>query len=156
MLADMTFTEREMAYLHEQPLGRVATVGPDGAPQVNPVAFWLDATNHRIEFSGPFLKNSQKFRNLSADPRISFVVDDIAAEPVGPGGQTGRGLEIRGHAELLTLERAPRKGFSADLIRIHPRRVIAWNIDGPGRNARTVSVPGSANVTRRQDRAGSL
>jgi pyridoxamine 5'-phosphate oxidase family protein len=132
----MTFTEQEIAYLREQGLGRVATIGPSGEPQVNPVAFWLDSVNHRIEFSGPFLRNSQKFANLRADPRVSFVVDDIAPEPVGPGGQTGRGLEIRGHAELLSLESPPRQGFSADLIRIHPHRVIAWNLDGPGRNAR--------------------
>ena len=134
----MIFTVTELRYLVEQPLGRLATVGPDGAPQVNPVAYWLSTDNHVIEVSGPQLGASQKFRNIRADPRISFVVDDIATEPVGPGGQTGRGLEIRGDAELLSLNRPPREGFSRDLIRLHPRRVIAWNLDGPGRNARNV------------------
>jgi pyridoxamine 5'-phosphate oxidase family protein len=132
----MIFTDVELRYLIAQPLGRLASIGPDGAPQVNPVAFWMNADNHTIEVSGPQLRTSQKFRNIQADPRISFVVDDMATEPVGPGGQTGRGLEIRGRAELLTLDRPPMKGFSTDLIRIHPRRVIAWNLDGPGRNAR--------------------
>jgi pyridoxamine 5'-phosphate oxidase family protein len=138
----MAFTETELEYLVAQPLGRVATVGPAGDPQVNPVAFWVDTDAHTIEFSGPHLGTSQKFSNLRADPRISFVVDDMASEPVGPGGQTGRGLEIRGRAELLSRDRPLRPGFSRDLIRIHPRRVIAWNLDGPGRNARNVTPPG--------------
>jgi pyridoxamine 5'-phosphate oxidase family protein len=135
----MTFTEIELAYLIAQPLGRVATIGPDGAPQVNPVAFFLDSDAHLLEFSGPHLRASQKYRNLLADPRISFVVDDMASEPVGPGGQTGRGLEIRGVAEILRIEQPRMEGFSRDLVRIHPRRVIAWNLDGPGGNARNVS-----------------
>jgi len=135
----MIFTETELRYLVEQPLGRVATIGPRGEPQVNPVAYWVDTDAHRIEISGPALRASRKFRNLEADPRISFVVDDMASEPVGPGGQTGRGLEIRGVAELLTLDRPLREGFSAELIRIHPRRVIAWNLDAPGGNARNVT-----------------
>jgi pyridoxamine 5'-phosphate oxidase family protein len=29
-------------------------------------------------------------------------------------------------------------GFSDDLIRIHPRRLVAWNLDGPGPNIRDV------------------
>lgn len=134
----MAFTDIELAYLVTQPLGRVATIGPDGSPQVNPVAFVVDTTAHRIEFSGPFIRRTRKYRNLLADPRISFVVDDMADEPVGPGGQTGRGLEIRGNAELLELDEPIREGFAHDLIRIHPRRVIAWNLDGPGPNARDV------------------
>jgi pyridoxamine 5'-phosphate oxidase family protein len=134
----MTFTKPELAYLIDQPLGRVATIGPGGEPHVNPVAYWVDTEAHTIEFSGPFLARSQKFRNLAADPRISFVVDDMADHPVGPGGQTGRGIEIRGRAELLSLDQPPRDGFSSELVRIHPARVIAWNIDGPGPNRRDV------------------
>lgn len=136
----MIFSETELRYLVEHPLGRLATVGPNGAPQVNPVTFWMGADQHTIEIGGPRLSASQKFRNIQADPRISFVVDDLATEPVGPGGQTGRGLEIRGDAELLSVDRPPLSGFSRDLIRLHPRRVIAWNLDGPGRNARGVAA----------------
>lgn len=135
----MTFTETELAYLIDQPLARVATIGPGGEPQVNPVAYWVDTEAHTIEFSGPFLANSQKYRNLSTDPRISFVVDDIAGDPVGPRGQRGRGIEIRGRAELVSLDQPPRAGFSRELVRIHPTRVIAWNLDGPGPNRRDVA-----------------
>jgi pyridoxamine 5'-phosphate oxidase family protein len=84
---------------------------------------------------------SQKFRNVQADPRISFVVDDLATpeESLGPHGQLGRGLEVRGLAEMLVIEQPLMEGFSNELLRIHPRRVIAWNLDGPGMHARDVA-----------------
>jgi pyridoxamine 5'-phosphate oxidase family protein len=30
-------------------------------------------------------------------------------------------------------------GFSSEMIRIRPRRIIAWNLDGPGPNFRDVA-----------------
>ncbi|MBA9004822.1 PPOX class F420-dependent oxidoreductase [Thermomonospora cellulosilytica] len=133
----MVFTEAERAYLTEQPLGRLATLGPTGWPQVKPVAFWTRADV--IEIGGPGLSGGRMYRNVRADPRISFVVDDMADHPVGPGGQTGRGIEIRGRGELLTVERPLLEGFTKDVLRIHPRRIVAWNIDGPGPNIRDVT-----------------
>lgn len=130
----MTFTDAELAYLDYQPLARLATIGRYG-PQVNPVAYRVNADG-TIDIGGPALADSQKYLNLKADPRASLVVDDNAPEPVGPGGQRGRGLEIRGQAELLVVEPPLLDGFSHDVIRIHPRRILAWNIDGPGSNFR--------------------
>jgi pyridoxamine 5'-phosphate oxidase family protein len=40
----MAFTEEEAAYLRSQPLARIATVGPDGQPDVTPVGFEFDGT----------------------------------------------------------------------------------------------------------------
>ena len=130
------FTDVERGYLRTQGLGRLATIGPDGAPQNLPVAYWVNAADETIDIGGPALGDSQKFRNITADPRVSFVVDDIATaeESVGPGGQRGRGLEIRGRAETTVVEQPLMQGFSREVIRIHPRRVIAWNLDGPGPN----------------------
>ncbi len=136
-----TFTNVERQYLRTQGLGRLATIGHDGAPQNLPVAYWVNAADDTIDIGGPALGESQKFRNITADPRVSFVVDDIATaeESVGPGGQRGRGLEIRGRAETLVVKQPLMHGFTNDVIRIHPRRVIAWNLDGPGLNARHVT-----------------
>ena len=133
-------TEVERRYLRARRLGRLATVGPDGAPQNLPVAYWMNGADDTIDIGGPALSDSQKFRNIKADPRVSFVVDDIAPaeESVGPGGQRGRGLEIRGSAETLDVEEPLMDGFTKDVIRIHPRRVVAWNLDGPGPNIRDV------------------
>ena len=134
------FTDAERAYLGAQGLGRLATIGPTGAPQVNPVAYWTTDGADTIDIGGPALRESQKFRNIQSDPRTSFVVDDLATaeESLGPGGQRGRGLEIRGRAETLVVEEPLMQGFTREVIRIHPRRVIAWNLDGPGPNIRDV------------------
>jgi len=74
----MIFTDAEYAYLAGHPLGRLATIGPDGAPMIHPVAFRLDAGGGTIHIGGPALARSQKFRNVLADPRVSLAVDDQA------------------------------------------------------------------------------
>jgi pyridoxamine 5'-phosphate oxidase family protein len=38
----MIFTDAEARYLGEQALGRLATIGPTGAPQSHPVTFWMN------------------------------------------------------------------------------------------------------------------
>jgi len=145
----MVFTDAEYAYLAGHPLGRLATVGPDGAPQVHPVALWLNEAAGTLDIGGPALARSQKFRNVQADPRVSLVVDDQAATP-NPIGQTGRGIEVRGQAEIVTLDPPLTPGFSSETLRIFPHRIIAWNIGefapAPGRlphlqgyNSRNVS-----------------
>jgi pyridoxamine 5'-phosphate oxidase family protein len=123
----MVFADAEYTYLAEHPLGRLATIGPDGAPQIHPVAFWLNDGTGTIDIGGPALTRSQKFRNIQADPRVSFVVDDQAGTP-NPIGQTGRGIEVRGHAEIVMLDPPLIAAFSHETVRIHPRRIIAWNI----------------------------
>jgi pyridoxamine 5'-phosphate oxidase family protein len=135
----MTFTAAERDYLGDRRPGHLATIGPGGSPQVKPIAFLLNDGLGAIDIGGPDLTRSQKYRNIQADPRVAFVLDDEAEEPVGPGGQRGRGLEIRGIAELLTIEEGLLPGFSKDVIRVRPRRIIAWNIDAPGPNIRDVS-----------------
>jgi pyridoxamine 5'-phosphate oxidase family protein len=123
----MVFTDAEYVYLAGHPLGRLATIGPDGAPQVHPVALWLDKADGTIHIGGPALARSQKFRNVQADPRVSLVVDDQAETP-NPIGQTGRGIEVRGRAEIVMLDPPLIAGFSNETLRIRPHRIIAWNI----------------------------
>jgi pyridoxamine 5'-phosphate oxidase family protein len=134
----MTFTELEHRYLSELALGRLATIGPAGSPQNHPVTYRVNAATGTIDIGGPQLSASQKFRNIQADPRVSLVIDDTAPVDVGPGGQRGRGLEIRGTVEVLEVDQPLIDGFSTDVLRIHPRRIVAWNLDGPGTNHRDV------------------
>ncbi len=94
-----------------------------------------------IEFGGPDLSRSRKLRNIQADPRVSFIVDDVATleETLGPDGQRGRGIEVRGRAEIVPVGQPIMDGFSNELIRIHPHRILALNVNGPGLYARDVT-----------------
>jgi pyridoxamine 5'-phosphate oxidase family protein len=126
-----TYTEIERAYLLGQGLGRLATVGPNGEPQVRPVGFRLNEDG-TVDIGGPNLSASQKWRNAERDPAVAFVVDDMTPDEPGaykPGW--GRGVEIRGRAELLRDHEPPLAVgfFSNEVLRIHPDRVIGWNLE---------------------------
>ena len=140
------FTEKELEYLRGQPLGRLATVGPDGSPHVVPVGFRLDAEAEAIEIGGGALSSTKKWRDLQANSRAAFVVDDL--ESVNPW--TPRGLEVRGRAELHDEGgESFGPGWGSAWIRILPRRIMSWGIEGHAftdtgrRSARSVGEPGS-------------
>jgi pyridoxamine 5'-phosphate oxidase family protein len=140
------FTDPEYQYLIEHPLGRLATIGPDGAPQVHPVAFWVDLDTGVLKIGGAELTRSQKYRNVQADPRVSLVVDD-QSERANPIGQTGRGMEIRGFVEIVASVQPLVPGFSHETFHIHPRRIVRWNIGefGPSSDGRPHHLQGYAS-----------
>jgi len=129
-----TFTDAEVEYLNSQPLGRFATVGPDSRPHVMPVGVFYDPETQAIVIgSAADMAASKKYRDAQRRPDVAVVVDDLAA--VDPW--TPRGIEIRGRAETHTdggEEVGKRLGagfpFDRAWIRIRPRRILAWGIDG--------------------------
>lgn len=71
--------------LLERPLfAHLATIRPDGTPQVNPMWFFWDG--ERVRFTNSTKR--QKFRNVSANPEVALSIND----PERPY----RYLEIRG------------------------------------------------------------
>lgn len=140
----MSFIEKEITYLHSQRLGRLATIGSDGAPHNVPVGFRYNPALGTIDIGGLNLSKTRKFHDIQREPRVSFVVDDLAS--IDPW--TPRGIEIRGTAQALT-EGGKDFGphFGAELIRITPHRIIAWGIDTDafsGPNARNVHANDAA------------
>lgn len=131
------FTERELEYLREQRLGRLATVRPDGTVQNNPVGFGFNEELQTIDIAGRDMAASRKFRNVAAGSKVAFVVDDIASyDP-----WTVRCLEIRGDAEALTEPADSAAPIGGPIIRIHPRRVLGFGVDpgNPAAGIRTVA-----------------
>ncbi|MDP4511156.1 PPOX class F420-dependent oxidoreductase [Nonomuraea turcica] len=128
----MTFTREELDYLTTQRLGRLATISPDGQVQNSPTGFFVDAGAGTIDIGGHNLGDSKKFKNIQAGSTVAFVVDDLAS--VHPW--TVRGVEIRGTAEALTGQEPPFHGFSGELIRIKPNKIISWGLGGPVSNRR--------------------
>lgn len=136
------FTDKEIEYLRGQRLGRMATSSRDCAPHIVPVGFRLDAPAETIQIGGHGLSNSKKWRDLQANPKIAFVVDDL--ESTDPW--TPRGVEVRGVAELH-LEGGEQLfgsgGWDSVWFAVRPQRIISWGIEGPafsaaGRSARSV------------------
>ncbi|RVX39176.1 pyridoxamine 5'-phosphate oxidase family protein [Nonomuraea polychroma] len=128
----MTFTRAELEYLATQRLGRLATVSPDGQVQNSPTGFFVDPDAGTIDIGGHDLGNSKKFKNVQAGSTVAFVVDDLAS--MNPW--TVRGVEIRGTAEALTGQEPPFHGFSREIIRIKPNKIISWGLGGPMSNRR--------------------
>ena len=57
------FTERELAYIAAQRLGRLATIQPSGDPQVNPVSCYYNPATGTIDIGGHNMTASRKYRN---------------------------------------------------------------------------------------------
>jgi pyridoxamine 5'-phosphate oxidase family protein len=80
----------------------------------------------------------QKFRNVLANGKGAFVVDDI----ISLDPWQVRCLEIRGDAEALSDPTDSASRFPGAIIRIHPRRIISWGIDAPGQGLGNRDVGG--------------
>jgi pyridoxamine 5'-phosphate oxidase family protein len=118
----MAFTAEETAYLKSQRLARIATVGPDGQPDVAPVGFEFDGTYFYVGGMAP--ERTRKFLNVKAGhPKVALVVDDL----VSTDPWTPRFLRVYGTAELIERE----GGFgSGTYMRITPDISWSWNLDG--------------------------
>lgn len=135
----MLLTEKELTYVNEQLLGRLATSNREGVLHVCPVGFRWNDDLGTIDIGGFRLRSTLKYQNVQANPNASFVIDDLAStDPWLP-----RGVEFRGIAEALdTGGREVNARFGPELIRLHPRRIRAWGIDGdPYGKANSRSVP---------------
>ena len=97
--------------LLERPLfAHLATIRPDGMPQVNPMWFSWDGTFLRFTNT----TRRRKFRNVTAEPRVAVSIND----PDAPY----RYLEVRGRVERIEpdptgaffLELAERYGLDMD------------------------------------------
>ena len=120
--------------LHMPALAYLATLGPDGAPQVSAVWFLWDGTQLLFALN----KQRQKYRNLVRDPRVAIAISD----PANPY----RALELRGSvtgieadSDYEFINAASRKylqrpatpeerGRAEDrvVIRVTPERVIPF------------------------------
>jgi pyridoxamine 5'-phosphate oxidase family protein len=122
----MSLTQAEIEYLASQRLGRLATVSPDGQPQVNPTSFHYNADLGTIDVGGYRMAQTKKFRNVAAGSAAAIVVDDLAS--VDPWQV--RGIEVRGSAEVVHGQEPYFPGFTGDIVRIHPKRIISWGLEG--------------------------
>lgn len=118
-------------YLTDHDRGRLSTVAADGTPQNKPVGYHYHPQLGTIDIAGLDMERSAKYRNVAVHPDVAFVIDDA----IGEGATGMRFVEVRGQAAQATAEPAASGAeVSGKIIRIHPRRVVSWNIgEGPAR-----------------------
>ena len=120
---------------------------------MKPVGFAYNRELGTIDISGFNMAQSAKYRNVQRHPEVAFVVDTGA----GAGFTDVHFLEIRGVAEAVAGQVPSFPDAAAEIIRIHPRRVIGFNIDPerPGLSIRDVGTgqpqPGRPDKRHRHD-----
>jgi PPOX class probable F420-dependent enzyme len=82
--------EKYADLFQKRAFANLATLMPDGRPQVTPV--WVDYDGEYVIFNSA--KGRQKDRNVRRDPRVALTISD----PENPY----RYLEIRGRVEEIT------------------------------------------------------
>jgi pyridoxamine 5'-phosphate oxidase family protein len=123
------FTPSEIEFLTSQTMARVATVGPDGQPHMVPVTFVFNPDEDAIDVGGVNFGETKKWRDARANPRVTFLLDDVRPNPF-----RARAIEIRGRAEALTSGGSrinPRfPNFAEEFLRIRPTRILSWGLAG--------------------------
>jgi PPOX class probable F420-dependent enzyme len=145
--------EERDAFLTEQRVCRVATVGGDGEPHVAPLWFAWDGDHLWLTS----LTRSQRYVDLQRDPRISVVVD------AGVDYHELHGVQVTGTAEVVGPSpvpagpsHEPEVAHAADLIgkkyfhnglyandgwhgwlRVTPTKIVSWDFR---KNASLTSV----------------
>ncbi|MGD1013528.1 MAG: PPOX class F420-dependent oxidoreductase [Acidimicrobiales bacterium] len=125
-----TFTPASRAIFDKKVLAHVATLGPDGAPQVTPVWVMLDGEDIIINTA----LGRAKARNLASDARVAVSLtdpDNLYAAIVVRGSVTGFTTEGADEVidqlakKYLDVDSYPmrREGEIRVTVRIHPERI---------------------------------
>ena len=85
-----TIPDKYLDLFHKKAFANLATLMPDGRPQVTPV--WCDYDGRNVLVNSA--RGRQKDRNLERDPRVSLAI----ADPENPY----RYLEVRGRVVDIT------------------------------------------------------
>jgi len=119
----MSFTEDELAYLRSQPLARLATLSPDGQPDVVPLAFEYDGEAFWLGGAGAAVARTRKFQNVNAgNEKVALVVDDLVSmDPF-----VARSVRVYGHASP-PVERTGLVGPGL-YMRVTPTVSWSWNM----------------------------
>jgi pyridoxamine 5'-phosphate oxidase family protein len=111
------FSDMEIAYIKSQRLARLATVSPEGQPDVAPVGFQFDG--QRFTIGGFDITRTFKYKNVKqGNVKVALVIDDLASmSPWQP-----RGIKIHGTAQIV-------EGSGPAYLIVTPERSWSWGVD---------------------------
>jgi PPOX class probable F420-dependent enzyme len=125
--------DAQKALFDAKNFAHVATINPDGTPQVNPV--WIEYDGQHVVFNSE--KKRLKVRNLERDPRVTVTVTD-AANPYKYVEVRGRVVEIV--PDEAAIDRLAKKYIGQDkypwnkpgdvrvTVRIEPEKVSGMGL----------------------------
>lgn len=113
------FTEKEIAYIRSQPLGRIATVDGDGQPDNVAIGFQFDGKIFHI--GGLDNPSTRKYKNVANGyTKVALLIDDLqSVNPWRP-----RGIRIYGTAEIIDQSGRP-------VLKITPVTSWSWDVEEP-------------------------
>lgn len=130
------FSSKEQMYLQTQRIARLATVEPDGQPDVDAVGVEFDGTCFVVRAHRPEVARSRKYVNVETGHRkVSILIDDINPSPP----HVGRGIKVRGNAEVRTYYDDQAKQELPCLV-ITPSVSWSWGIEQPTLQANKLVV----------------
>ena len=111
------FTEKEIAYIRSQPLGRIATIDQEGQPDNVAIGFQFDGNAFYI--SGLDNPSTRKYKNVANGyKKVALLIDDLlSVNPWRP-----RGIRVYGSAEIVQQEGRP-------VLKITPAISWSWDIE---------------------------
>jgi PPOX class probable F420-dependent enzyme len=119
-VADSVIPASHADLLERPVLAHVATIGPSGEPQNNPV--WFGWDGEYLSFSQT--TGRQKYRNVASEPRVALSIVD----PQNPY----RYLEIRGTVERIDPD--PDRAFINSMAKKYMGEdVYPWHVPGDER-----------------------
>jgi len=132
------FSPKELRYLEQQMVGRLATASKKGAPHVAPICYASNSERIFIHTG----RSSKKVRNIMENRRVAFVADEYLS------WEKNRGVIIQGFAEILESGKEYELGRrliygkypkweheypiiegEEILLAIIPKKVLSWGLE---------------------------
>jgi PPOX class probable F420-dependent enzyme len=126
--------------LKEASYGQLATVMPNGAPQLTQV--WVDTDGEHVLVNT--VATHQKVKNIRHDPRVAVNVHD-PAQPYRIANIRGRVVDVTSAGADEHIDRLAKKYLGADqypfrrpdqqriILKIQPERIHSIGLDAGGR-----------------------
>jgi PPOX class probable F420-dependent enzyme len=123
--------------LKEPSYGQIATLMPDGSPQITQV--WVDTDGTYVIINT--VATHQKVRNVRRDPRVAINVHD-PSKPFRVANVRGRVVEITADGADQHIDQLARKYLGADtypfrrpgqqrvVLKIQPQKIRSMGLDG--------------------------
>jgi pyridoxamine 5'-phosphate oxidase family protein len=133
----MTFSPLELAYIHGATRARVATVAPDGQPDVVPVAFVFDG--HCFYIPSRYSNQTRRARNVRAgNDKAALVIDDEDEA----FGWAPRYLRVYGTTQI-----ASRDSPGGRMLMLKVTPTVSWSFNLEGRPMSELASAGGPRKT---------